>query len=77
MNMLTVFVNERSLAVPEGSVVADAVAALDPLLAERVAAGGGYVTDARGIEIAADAVVRAGAILRVVTRGRPGTDADG
>jgi hypothetical protein len=73
---MTVFVNERPLALPAGSVVADAIAALDPVLAGRVAAGGGYVTDARGIEIAADTVVSAGAILRVVTRTRPGADAD-
>ena len=77
MSMMTVFVNERPLAVPEGSAVADAVAALDPVLAERVASGGGYVTDARGLEIATDAIVRAGAILRVVPRSRPGVDADG
>jgi hypothetical protein len=34
------------------------------------------VTDARGIEVAADTVVRAGTILRVVTRTSPGADAD-
>ena len=73
---MTVFVNERPLELPAGSVVADAIAALDPVLAGRVAAGGGYVTDARGIEVAADTVVRAGTILRVVTRTRPGADAD-
>jgi hypothetical protein len=75
MSVMTVFVNERAVSVPPGSTVAAAVAALDPALAERLAAGGVHATDARGIGITAETVVRAGAILRVV-RTRQGVDAD-
>ena len=73
---MTVFVNERPVSVPAGSDVAAAVAAFDPVLAERLRGGEGRVTDARGIEIAGDAIVRAGAILRVVMRARQALDAD-
>lgn len=76
MSAVTVFVNERAVSVPEGSPVTAAVAAFDPDLATRVAAGDGLVTDARGIELPPDTVVHAGSILRVVVRARPGADAD-
>jgi hypothetical protein len=73
---VTVFVNERPVSVPAGSPAAAAVAAFDVGLAERVAAGEGHITDARGIELPADAVVHAGSILRVVVRARQSADAD-
>ena len=76
MSTVTVFVNERAVSVPEGSRATAAVAAFDVGLAERVAAGEGHITDARGIELPADAVVHAGSILRVVVRARQGDDAD-
>lgn len=73
---MTVFVNERPVSVPAGSDVSAAVAVYDPVLAERLRGGEGHVTDARGIEISGDAIVRAGAILRVVLRARQAHDAD-
>ena len=76
MSAVTVFVNERPISVPAGSDVAAAVAVFDPVLAERLRGGEGHVTDARGIEISGDTIVRAGAILRVVMRARQALDAD-
>jgi sulfur carrier protein ThiS len=76
VSAVTVFVNERPVTVPAGSTVAAAVHALDAALAARIAAGEGHVTDARGIELPPDTLVRAGTILRVVLRARQGADAD-
>jgi sulfur carrier protein ThiS len=76
VSAVTVFVNERPVTVPAGSTVAAAVDALDAALAARIAAGEGHVTDARGIELPPDTLVRAGTILRVVLRARQGADAD-
>ncbi len=76
MSAVTVFVNERPVSVPEGSAAAVAVGAFDADLAVRLAAGEGHSTDARGIELPPATVVRAGSILRVVVRARPGADAD-
>jgi hypothetical protein len=76
VSAVTVFVNERPVSVPEGSPAAAAVGAFDASLAARLAAGEGHITDARGIELPPDTEVRAGSILRVVVRSRPGADAD-
>ncbi len=76
MSDVTVFVNERPVRVPAGSPAAAAVAAFDATLAARIGAGEGHLTDARGIEVPADAPVHAGTILRVVVRARQGADAD-
>jgi hypothetical protein len=64
--LIRVYVNERALDVPPGTVVSAAVAALDPGLGAAVAEGRAYVTDGRGIRLGADAPLTAGAILRVV-----------
>lgn len=76
MSAVTVFVNGQPVSVPEGSQAAAAVGAFDPALAARLAAGAGHITDARGIDLAPDTVLRAGSILRVVVRARQGADAD-
>ncbi len=67
---IRVFVNERGLRVPAGATVAEAVAAFDPALAGRLEGGGATVTDARGIALASDAPLFAGAILRVMVSAR-------
>ena len=73
---MRIFVNARPLDVPDGSDVGQAVAAHDAALADRVAAGTAYVTDARGIEVAAGSPLEAGSILRVVVRARRGGGSD-
>jgi hypothetical protein len=69
-----VFVNERGVDVPAGSTALDAVRALDPDEAARVAAGERAIVDSRGLPAAADAAAYAGAIYRTITARR--TDAE-
>ena len=65
-----VFVNGHCVRVPPGEPAAGAVALHDAALARQLAAGRAYVTDGRGIRLAPDAPVHAGAILRVVVSAR-------
>ncbi|HEX4561389.1 MAG TPA: hypothetical protein VH113_06100, partial [Gemmatimonadales bacterium] len=70
---LRAFVNERPVTVARGGRERDAVAAFDVRLADQLQAGEAYVTDARGIQVAADDPVgEAGAVYRVVVSARPG-----
>ena len=76
---IPVFVNDRVLELPAGTRVTDAIAALGGEAPAQLAAGGAYVTDARGIRVDAGAALHAGAILRFVVtarRGAEGSDAD-
>jgi orotidine-5'-phosphate decarboxylase len=70
-----VYVNERAVDVPPGESAAAAVRAADAELGEALAGGRAYLTDGRGVRIAPDAVLEAGAILRVVRSIKPGGDA--
>lgn len=70
-----VYVNERAVDVPPGESAAAAVRAADAELGEALADGRAYLTDGRGVRIAPDAVLEAGAILRVVRSTKPGGDA--
>lgn len=63
---LRVYVNERGVSVPHGSLALDAVHALFPELAESIAAGTMRLTDSRGLPIDADTPLVGGAIFRVV-----------
>lgn len=67
---MRVFVNAASLEVEKGSDVRAAVRALDPELEGKLTAGAAFVTDARGIEVASDAPLAEGSILRVVVSAR-------
>ena len=67
---MRIFVNATPLDVEPGTDVRGAIRAHDPVLEAKLAAGAGYVTDARGIELAGDAPVTAGSILRVVVSAR-------
>jgi hypothetical protein len=73
-----VFVNERMVRVPAPATALAAVRALDPALADLVAAGRARLTDGRGLPCDPDAPVAPGAILRAaVSARRPGEpDAD-
>ncbi len=70
-----VYVNERAVDVAPGESAAAAVRAADAELGEALAGGRAYLTDGRGVRIAPDAVLEAGAILRVVRSTRAGDDA--
>lgn len=69
---MRIFVNATPIDVAPGTDVRGAVAAHDPVLADQVAAGAAYVTDARGLELPAGAPLEAGSILRVVVSARRG-----
>ena len=77
---MRVFVNGAPVEVEPGSDVRAALHASDPAMEAGAAAGTALVTDARGIPVPLDALLAAGAILRVVVRARRGAsdaDADG
>ena len=76
MSDIPVFVNGTLVAVPAGTDVTGAVTRADATLGARLARAEAYATDGRGIELAADAPVAAGAILRVVVSARKRGDAD-
>jgi len=67
---MRVFVNAAPLEIAKGADVRAAVRALDPELERKLAGGGAFVTDARGIEVAPEAVLAEGSILRVVVSAR-------
>jgi hypothetical protein len=69
---LRVFVNEHPYSLPAGSTVRDALRAARPELVPLCEAGGAAVTDGRGIEIALDAPLTGGAILRAQQTSRRG-----
>lgn len=73
-----VFVNAAGLDVPAGATVLDAVRTFDASVADAVASGARLVTDSRGLPVANEATVYAGAIFRVVANrsGVAGADAD-
>ena len=76
---IAVFVDARRVSVPPGTTAAEAVARFDPELGAAVAGGRAYLTDGRGIRLAAEAPLAAGAIVRVVRSaraGKAGGDAD-
>ena len=73
---IRVFVNERPVSVPPGAAVLDAVRAFDAVLADRLAAGGAYATDGRGVPVEPAAILGAGAILRVIVPARRGAEDD-
>jgi hypothetical protein len=67
---IRIFVNASPVDVPADIDVRAAVHTVDAALAERLVAGTAFVTDARGIALAPDARLTAGAILRVIARAR-------
>jgi hypothetical protein len=75
---MRVFINATPVDVNPGTDVLGAVRVHDAALEAKVAAGAAYVTDARGLEMPADAALTAGSILRVVVSARRGAgEADG
>jgi hypothetical protein len=63
---LRVYVNERGVSVPHGSLAVDAVRALFPDLATEVDAGRQRLTDSRGLPVDATQALVGGSIYRVV-----------
>lgn len=69
---LRIFVNERAFTLPAGSTVLDALRLAAPELLLPEAEGGALVTDGRGVDIALDAPLSGGAILRAHRSSRRG-----
>ena len=67
---MRIFVNATPIEVDPGTDVRSAVRAYDTAMEAKVEEGAAYVTDARGIEMAADTPLAAGSILRVVVSAR-------
>jgi hypothetical protein len=63
---LRVYVNERGVSVPHGSVAVDAVRVLFPELATEIDAGRQRLTDSRGLPVDASQALVGGSIYRVV-----------
>jgi hypothetical protein len=78
--VIRVYVNERAIDLPAGASAGAAVAAHNRDLGAAVAQGRAYLTDGRGIRLAADATLADGAIVRVVRpasqRSTGGSDGD-
>jgi hypothetical protein len=66
-SQLRVFVNGTALFVPHGATALDAVRALDPALAEAVAAAERALTDSRGLPVAHGSAATGGAVYRIVS----------
>lgn len=77
MSELTVFVNGKTVKLPMGSTVIDAVRAADAAAAEEVTAGTRGVVDSRGIGVAANTALSGGYVMRIVSAraAREGVDA--
>jgi hypothetical protein len=71
-----VFLNDRLLQVPAGTTVAGLLAEHEPALLADLRAGRAMATDARGLPVAADAELAAGAVLRVFRSARTATASD-
>lgn len=66
-----VYVNGRGVDVAAGATALDAVRAVDPEAAERIAAGQRAIADSRGLPIAAESPAYGGAIYRIIAARRP------
>ena len=69
-NSIPVFVDGHCVRPAPGQTASGAVALHHPGLAAQVAAGTAYITDGRGIRLAPDTPLHAGAILRVIVTAR-------
>ncbi|MGH7628829.1 MAG: hypothetical protein ACREOF_05465 [Gemmatimonadales bacterium] len=74
---IRVYVNEQPVDIAPGASAEAAVRALDPALADAVSAGAARLTDGRGIDVAPEAPLVPGSILRAARRARRASaDAD-
>ncbi len=73
--IVRVFVDGAGLDVPRGATALDAVRARSAAAADAVRAGSRVITDSRGLPVAPDVPVVAGAIFRLVAGRARGTSA--
>lgn len=77
MSEMTVFVSGKTVRVPAGSTVIDAVAAADADAAAAIREGTRGVVDSRGLGVAPETPLTGGFVMRVVSAraARDGSDA--
>ncbi len=73
---LTVFVNGKTVRLPAGSTVLDAIAAADAGAAEAIRAGSRGVVDSRGLGVASSLPLTGGFVMRVVSARAAGEGVD-
>jgi hypothetical protein len=75
---IRVYLNQRAVDLPAGTLVANAIRLVEPQLTESLTAGKVKVTDGRGLNLPLDQTLTNGAILRVVVSSRraPGDSPD-
>jgi hypothetical protein len=75
---IRVYLNQRAVDLPAGTLVADAIRLGDPQLTESLTSGKVKVTDGRGLELPLDDPLTNGAILRIIVSSRrgPGDSSD-
>jgi len=75
---IPVFVNTRSVLVPAGAPVREAIRLAEPALLPMCEAGQVVLTDGRGLPVALEDPLSAGAILRVArtSRREPNSETD-
>ena len=73
---IPIFINDRRVLVAPGTTAGAAAGLADPAVGSGLADGMAYLTDGRGIRMALDLVITAGAIIRVVKTARRAADAD-
>jgi hypothetical protein len=73
---IRVYVNEEPVDVPPGAPAEEALRRFDAALADAVARGAAQLTDARGLPLAPETPLAAGAILRARHSARRGGHAD-
>jgi hypothetical protein len=69
---IRVYLNQRVVDLPAGTLVADAIRIAEPELSQALDSGKARVTDGRGLDLPLDQPLANGAILRVVISSRRG-----
>ena len=69
---IRVYLNQRAVDLPAGTLVADAIRLGDAQLTESLTSGKVKVTDGRGLELPLDHPLTNGAILRIIVSSRRG-----
>jgi hypothetical protein len=73
---IRVYLNERGVLLPSGATARDALRLVVPEVLPGAEAGTAVVTDGRGLPVALDTTLQAGAILRASHSSRRTVDAD-
>jgi hypothetical protein len=73
---IRVYLNQRAVDLPAGTLVVDAIRLAEPQLSQSLESGKAKVTDGRGLELPLDQTLTSGAILRIIVSSRRGDSLD-